>query len=79
MGDRIAGSGKDISMDLTDSEAQELLLQAVSVDNTYNHLIAKKRGKYYSFWRHHGNFYHGYWDDTMWENYRKMADKSIKG
>lgn len=30
-------------MDLSDSEAQELLLQAVSVDNTYKHLIAKKR------------------------------------
>lgn len=71
--------GWGTEMDLTDSEAQELLLQAVSVDNTYNHLIAKKRGKYYSFRRHHGNCYHGYWDDTMWENYRKMADKSIKG
>lgn len=62
-----------------DSEAQELLLQAVSVDNTYKHLIAKRNGKYYSFRRHHGNCYHGYWDDTMQEKYRKLADKSFYG
>lgn len=62
-------------MDLTDSEAQELLLWAVSVDNTYKHLIAKKNGKYYSFRRHHGNCYHGYWDNTMSEKYKKMVDK----
>lgn len=66
-------------MDLSDSEAQELLLQAVSVDNTYKHLIAKKNDKYYSFRRHHGNCYHGYWDDTMQEKYRRLADKSFCG
>lgn len=65
-------------MDLTDSEAQELLLSAVSVDNTYKHLIAKKNGKYYSYRRHHENCYHGYWDDTMQENYKKFADKCFK-
>lgn len=67
--------GWGTEMDLTDSEAQELLLRAVSVDNTYKHLVANKNGKYYSFRRHDGNCYHGYWDDTMKENYRNIADK----
>lgn len=71
--------GWGTAMDLPDSEAQELLLQAVSVDNTYKHLIAKKNGRYYSFRRHHGNCYHGYWDDTMQENYRKLVDKCSHG
>lgn len=68
--------GWGTTMDLTDAEAQELLLQAVSVDNTYKHLIAKKNGKYYSFRRHQGNCYHGYWDNTMQENYRNIVDKN---
>lgn len=70
--------GWGTEMDLTDSEAQELLLRAVSVDNTYRHLIAKKNGKYYSFRQEHGNCYHGYWNDTMPENYRNMADKCFR-
>lgn len=65
-------------MDLTDTEAQELLLRAVNVDRTYKHLIAKKNGKYYSFRQHHDNCYHGYWDNTMRENYKKAADKCFQ-
>lgn len=68
--------GKISEMDLTDQEAQELLMKAIAADkDTYNHLIAKKNGKYYSFRRHHGNRYHGYWDNTMPEKLRKKVDK----
>lgn len=65
-------------MDLTDTDAQELLLKAVSLDNTYKHLGAKKNGKYYSFRRHHENCYHGYWDDTMQEKCRIIVDKHFR-
>lgn len=62
-------------MDLNDIEAQELLTIAVPVDESYRHLIAKKNGRYYSFRCHYGNCYHGYWDNTMSEKYRKIVDK----
>lgn len=68
--------GNISEMDLTDQEAQELLMKAIAADeDTYNHLIAKKNGKYYSFRRHHGNRYHGYRDNTMPEKLRRKVDK----
>ena len=34
----------------------------------------KKNGRYYSFRCHYGNCYHGYWDNTMPEKNRRIAD-----
>lgn len=67
--------GWGTEMDLNDDEAQKLLLYALPVDREENHLVAKKNGKYYSFRCHHGNCYHGYWDNTMPENNRRVADR----
>ncbi|MCI9664182.1 MAG: hypothetical protein HFI46_09960 [Lachnospiraceae bacterium] len=67
--------GWGTEMDLTDQEAQELLMKAIPTDHTYNRLIAEKGGRYYSFRRHHDNCYHGYWDNTMTEKYKMMVDK----
>lgn len=50
-------------------------MKAIPTDHTYNHLIAEKGGRYYSFRRHHDNCYHGYWDNTMTEKYKMMVDK----
>lgn len=50
--------GWGTEMDLTDQEAQELLMKAIPAERAYKHLIAKRDEKYYSFRRHHGNCYH---------------------
>lgn len=68
--------GWGTEMDLNDDEAQKLLLYALPVDREENHLVARKNGKYYSFRCHHGNCYHGYWDNTMPENNRRVADRT---
>lgn len=66
--------GWGTEMDLNDAEAQELLLRALPVDEKESHLVAKKNGRYYSFRCHYGNCYHGYWDNTMPEKNRRIAD-----
>lgn len=67
--------GWGTEMDLDDKTAQELLMLAIPTDETHRHLIAKRNGKYYSFRSHYENCYHGYWDNTMSERYRKILDE----
>lgn len=62
---------------LDDQEAQELLMAAVPVDESYRHLVAKKNGRYYSFRCHYENCYHGYWDNTMSEKNRNIVDRNF--
>lgn len=69
--------GWGTEMDLDDQEAQELLMAAVPVDESYRHLVAKKNGRYYSFRCHYGNCYHGYWDNTMSEKNRNIVDRNF--
>lgn len=38
-------------------------------------LLDQTDGKYSLFRRHHGNRYHGYWDNTMPEKLRRKVDK----
>ena len=67
------GWGSD--MDLSDEEAQKVLNTAIAAGDEKKHLIAKYKGRYYSFRCHYDNCYHGYIDDTMPENLKNKADR----
>lgn len=69
--------GWGTEMDLSDAEAQRLLTKALPVDKEGKHLVAKQGVKYYSFRCHYDNCYHGYWDNSMPEHIRTIADKTI--
>ena len=62
-------------MDLSDEEAQKVLNTAIAAGDEKKHLIAKYKGRYYSFRCHYDNCYHGYIDDTMPENLKNKADR----
>lgn len=61
-------------MDLEDRQAQELLNQAIKVDENGKHLAAKYNGMYYSFRCHLNNCYHGYQDNSLPENIKSQLD-----
>lgn len=67
------GWGSD--MDLPDEEAQLVLNRAVPAGDEKKHLVAKHKGRYYSFRCHYDNCYHGYIDDTMPQNIKNKADR----
>lgn len=67
--------GWGTEMDLSDEEAQGLLAKALPVDKEEKHLVAKKGERYYSFRCHYDNCYHGYWDNSMLEHIRMIADR----
>lgn len=59
------------AMDLSDMEAQELLNRAVEIDGK---IYGKRNGQYYSFQRHHDNYYHGYQNDNLGLHIRNKID-----
>lgn len=59
-------------MDLSDDIAQKVLDKAVPVPNNINHLIYYYNNKYYSFRKHHENCFHGYIDNNLSENLKKL-------
>lgn len=66
-------------MDLNEEEAQFILNKAVIAEDDEKHLIAKYKGKYYSFRCHWKNFYHGYLDNAMPEYMkRKLTEIDSK-
>lgn len=62
------GYGWGSPMDLTLSEAQKVLDEAVLYEDSKNCLVNKYNGKYYIFRRHINNCYHGYIDTAIPEN-----------
>ena len=50
------------AMDLSDMEAQELLNHAIEIEGN---IYGKRNGQYYSFQRHHDNYYHGYQNNDL--------------
>lgn len=61
-------------MDLEDDMAQKILDTAIPVPNNLNHLINFYNNKYYSFRRHHENYFHGYIDNSLSENIKKLLN-----
>ncbi len=59
------------AMDLSDAQAQELLNRAVEVEGN---LYGKKNGQYYSFQRHHDNYYHGYQNHNLGLHIKNKID-----
>lgn len=59
------------AMDLDDMEAQELLNHAIEIEGN---LYGKRNNQYYSFQRHHGNYYHGYQNNELGLHIRKIID-----
>lgn len=59
------------AMDLSDREAQELLNHAVEIDGN---LYGKRNGQYYSFRRHHDNYYHGYQNNDLGLHIKNKID-----
>ncbi|EOS77942.1 MAG: hypothetical protein OSJ60_14015 [Lachnospiraceae bacterium] len=61
-------------MDLNDDIAQKILDKAIPVPNNINHLISHYNNNYYSFRKHHENCFHGYIDNSLSENLKKLLD-----
>lgn len=59
------------AMDLSDLEAQELLNRAVEIEGN---IYGKRNGQYYSFQRHHDNYYHGYQNNNLGLHIRNKID-----
>lgn len=60
------------AMDLSDMEAQELLNHAIEIEGN---IYGKRNGQYYSFQRHHDNYYHGYQNNNLGLHIRKIIDE----
>lgn len=60
------------AMDLNDMEAQELLNHAIEIEGN---MYAKRNGRYYSFQRHHDNYYHGYQNNELGLHIRNRIDE----
>ena len=69
------GWGSD--MDLTDDEAQQVLNSAIEAGDERKHLVAKYKGKFYSFRCHYSNCYHGYIDESMPENLKRKVEREL--
>lgn len=63
------------AMDLSDSEAQDLLDRAIEIDGK---LYGSINGKYYCFQRHHDNYYHAYQNEKLDLHIRKQIDQLSK-
>lgn len=59
------------AMDLSVLEAQELLNHAIEIEGN---LYGKRNGQYYSFQRHHANYYHGYQNNNLGLHIRNKID-----
>ena len=59
------------AMDLSDSEAQELLNRAIEIEGN---IYGKRKGKYYCFQKHHDNYYHGYQNNNLELHIRNKID-----
>lgn len=62
------GYGWGSPMDLSSTEAQKVLDQAVLYEDNKNCLVNKYNEKFYVFRRHINNCYHGYIDNSIPEN-----------
>ncbi len=60
------------AMDLSDAEAQELLNHAIEIDGN---IYGKRNGQYYSFQRHHANYFHGYQNNDLGLHIRNKIDE----
>lgn len=68
----IDAAGRNVAaMDLSDMEAQELLNCAIEIEGN---LYGKRNGRYYSFRRHHDNYYHGYQNNNLALHIRNKID-----
>lgn len=68
----IDAAGRNVAaMDLSDLEAQELLNFAIEIEGN---LYGKRNGQYYSFQRHHDNYYHGYQNNNLELHIRNKID-----